>query len=91
MLIRNDRAAVVAHSGINFSDFVLRGFPAVSLFTLLSCLFLIFIGPKKSERSISGNKVFALHIGSILDSHPAAPGLILSAPKNFHLDVADIY
>ena len=28
---------------------------------------------------------------SILISHPAAPGLILSIPKNFSLDVAEIY
>ena len=28
------------------------------------------------------------HRGSILASHPAAPGLILSIPKNFSLDVA---
>ena len=29
--------------------------------------------------------------GRILASHPAAPGLNLSIPKNFYLDVAEIY
>ena len=28
---------------------------------------------------------------SVLATHPAAPGLILSIPKNFSLDVAEIY
>ena len=32
----------------------------------------------------------ALHIGSILASHPAAPGSILSVPKNFSVDVAEL-
>ena len=33
----------------------------------------------------------ALHRGSILASHPAAPGSILGVPKNFSIDVAEIY
>ena len=33
----------------------------------------------------------AYHRGSILASHPAAAGLILSVPKNFSFDVAEIY
>ena len=32
-----------------------------------------------------------LHRGSILATHPAAPGLILGILKNFSLDVAEIY
>ena len=31
------------------------------------------------------------HRGSILASYPVAPGSILSLPKNFSLDVAEIY
>ena len=31
------------------------------------------------------------HRGSILASHPAAPGSILGVPKNFSLNFAEIY
>ena len=34
---------------------------------------------------------FAYHSGSILVSHPAARDSILGVPKNFSLDVAEIY
>ena len=33
----------------------------------------------------------AKHRSSILADHPAAPGLILGVPKNFSLDVVEIY
>ena len=33
----------------------------------------------------------AKHRGCILASHSAAPGLILRIPKNFSLNVADLY
>ena len=41
--------------------------------------------------SVNIHKVMLSTMDSVLALHPAAPGLILGVPKNFSLDVAEIY
>ena len=49
-------------------------------------MYLIIIGAIWDTDSVLGGC-----IAQILASHPAATGLILGIPKNFSLDVAEIY
>ena len=45
----------------------------------------------KYRLSLGGGGLRHSTMDSLLASHPAAPGSILSVPKNFALDVAEIY